>query len=129
MKKSISILVIGILIISGLGAAAGSEDEKDTSMVETISFSQPILHEKDNFVYIDLPEATSDSWKSGKPKMPVVTKVYTFPFGTYVDSVDVTFSEAIKKKISKPIEPSPVPIMKSTTYTSNIKEPILLLKN
>jgi hypothetical protein len=123
MKKSISILVIGILFISGIGAAAYSEYEKDTFMVETISFSQPILHEKNDFVSIELPEATSDSWKSGKPKMPVVTKVYTFQFGTHVDSVDVTFSNAIKMKISKPIEPSPEPIMKSTIHTSNLLEP------
>ena len=74
MKKSISILVIGILIISGLGAAVGSEYEKDTSIVETISFSQPKLNEKDDFGSIELPEATASNiqnkvldWKSTSP--------------------------------------------------------------
>ncbi len=122
MKKLIPILIIGILLISGFGAVGVSEFEKDNFILETISFSQPVIREKDDFVYIDLPEATTDFWKSGKPKIPVVTKVYTFPFETQVNSVDVTFSEAIKKKVSKPIESSPEPIIKSTVYTSNLKE-------
>jgi len=122
MKKLIPILIIIVLLISGLGAVATSTFEKEDVIFETIIFSQPTIYEKDNFLYIDLEEATSNSWKSDKPILPVVTKVYTFPFGTHIESVEVTFSDAIEKKISKPIGSSPTPLMKSTIHTSDIKE-------
>jgi len=42
--------------------------------------------------------------------LPVVTKVYTFPFGTDVTNVDVTFSGITKQILSKKIEPAPQPV-------------------
>jgi len=54
--------------------------------------------------------------------LPIVTKVYTFPFGTRIDSVDVTFSDVVEKEIVKPIQPAPKPIMKSTLYSSSVAE-------
>ena len=119
MKKIITILVLGIFVLSGLGAAAGTESEKENFKSETIIFSQPIIREKTDYVTIELTEATSGSWETDKPMLPIVTKVFTFPFGTRIDSVDVTFSEVIEKEISKPIQPAPKPMMKSMLLSSS----------
>lgn len=123
MKKIIPILMIGFLLISGLGAVAVSFSEKENFITETIVFSQPNIREKTDFSYIELSGSTSDSWESGKPTIPVVTKVYTFPFGTHIDNVKVTFSDTMDKVVSKPIEPSPEPLMKSISNTPTIKTP------
>ena len=32
---------------------------------------------------------------AGKPMLPVVTKIFTFPLGTIINDVDVTFSEVL----------------------------------
>ena len=108
MKKIIiPISIVGILVLSGLGAVAVTESEKEEFISETIFFSQPMVNEKTDYVSIEITEATSASWETDKPKLPMVTKVYTFPFGTHVDNVEISFSDVIEQKISKPIEPAP----------------------
>jgi len=124
MKKLLPLLVIGILVLSGLGAVAGTEGDEERFESKTIHFSQPVIHEKEDYTTIGLAEATSNSWEKDKPTLPVVTKVYTFPFGTRVDNVDVSFSDIIEQGISKPIMPSPEPQIVSTVYIpDNIVEP------
>ena len=80
MKKIIPILIVGVLVLSGFGAVALTKGEKEEVIFETILFSRPTLHEKGEYFSIRLTESTSDSWETGKPMLPVVTKVYTFPF-------------------------------------------------
>jgi len=118
LRKLLPLLVVGIFVLSGLGAVAGTEGEKENFVSETISFSTPITNEKTDYVSIELTEATSSSMETGKPMLPVVTKVYTFPFGTSVDNVEVSFSDVIEQEISKPIEPAPEPQIVSV-YASN----------
>ncbi len=122
MKKIIPILIVGVLVLSGFGAVAVTKGEKEEVIFETILFSRPKFHEKGEYISIRLTESTSNSWETGKPMLPVVTKVYTFPFGTYVDSVEVTFSDIFEEEVSKPIEPAPEPLMKSTVFTSVTNE-------
>ena len=119
MNKILPLLVVGILALSGLGAIAGTEGKEEIFEPETIYFSQPVIHEKEDYTTIGLAEATSNSWEKDKPTLPVVTKVYTFPFGTYVDNVDVSFSDTMEQEISKPIMPSPELQILSTVYVSN----------
>jgi len=107
LKKILPILVVGILVISGLGAAALSGSEKEQIKKETISFSKPVIKEKEEFITIDLGEATSSLMEPGKPMLPKYTKVFTFPFGTKIKNVEVTFSEESQIKISKPVIPAP----------------------
>jgi len=107
MKKIIPILVVGFLVLGGLGAVSGTESDEENIISEKILFSQPTLEIKENYVYLDSSDATVYSNEKDKPTLPVVNKVYTFPFGTKIDNVAVTFSDFTEKEISKPIEPSP----------------------
>jgi len=107
MKKIITLLILISLVLSGIGAVAVNESEKEDLISETIIFSQPIINEQQDYAIIELEETTTYSWETGKPALPVVTKVYTFPLGTIIDDVEVTFSNTIEKKISKPVKPSP----------------------
>jgi hypothetical protein len=108
MKKILTTLVIGIFVLSGLGAVAGTEDEIEKLEFETLIFSEPLVVEKEEYVTIEISEETSRSWEEGKPTLPVVNKVYTYPFGTIINNVEVTFSKPIEIEISKPVSPSPV---------------------
>jgi len=116
-------MVVGFLVLSGLGAVAGTEVEKEKFKAETITFSQPIICEKEDYVSIELEEATASSWEEGKPTLPFVTKVYTFPFGTTIDDVEVTFSEVKEMEVSKPINPSPEILMLSMDVQKTIEKP------
>jgi hypothetical protein len=123
VKKTLSIIVLGILVLSGLGAIATpnttSEPMKKT---ESIQFSQPILQEQENYITIDLPEATGRLMKTGKPELPMVTKVYTFPRGTQITSIDISYSSTYELPISKPIKPTSEPQILSIHHTPDVIE-------
>ncbi len=124
MKKIIPILIVGIFVLSGLGAVALPEKNQELIQEDTILLSQPIFKEVDDYITVDLKESTSLELITGKPILPVVTKVYTFPFGTDVNDVDVTFSGITKQVISKKIEPAPqpVPLLSSEVLTAQTAE-------
>ena len=111
MKRIIPIAIIGILLLSGIGASAFIKTEKDyIEQKETISFSLPKIHEKQQYTIIDLKEKTSYVMTTGEPMLPVLTKRFVFPFGTKIQDVAVTFSNSMLTSISGKIKPAPEPI-------------------
>jgi len=124
MKKILTILLVSILVFSGLGTAALSKEKKELQKNETINFSEPITLDQENYIQIKLDQTSEKLLKTGKPILPKLTKVYTFPFGTKITDVKVTFSESYEKQVSKPIIPAPEPQIISTTYISKpVSEP------
>ncbi len=116
--------MVGILVLSGLGAVAIEQTEKENIILEKIKISSPKLIEKEGFISIGLSEANSNYWDEDKPFIPVVSKVYTFEFGTKIDNVEVTYSNIKTQKLSKLIEPTPKSYIRSMAYkTTSIKKP------
>jgi hypothetical protein len=107
MKKILTTLIIGIFILSGLGAVAGTEEKIEKQGFETLHISTPVVVENEDYTTVEISEESSRSWEEGKPTLPVINKVYTYPFGTIINDVEVTFSEPIEIEISKPVMPSP----------------------
>ncbi len=104
MKKTLPLLVVGILVLGGLGAVALPEIEQGTlEKIESISFSDPQLKDVDNYVEVKLNEATSYLMETGNYVLPTVTRVFVFPFGTKIKNVDVGFSDIKEKILSKNI--------------------------
>ena len=105
MKKIIITGLVFILILSGFGAAALSENEHETlKKTESISFSVPQIQELNEYVEITLEEATSYRMDAGNFVLPKVTRVYRFPFGTTIENVEVIFSDVTEQKISKKVQ-------------------------
>jgi hypothetical protein len=89
MKKFIPIIVVGILVLSGLGAAAFTPNVslKSTTIIKNESTSvlfssQPTQLEKDGFVTLELSGATTHLLESNKPVLPIYVKTYEIPFGS-----------------------------------------------
>lgn len=106
MKTSITLLIVGVLILSGLGAVATTTKETNHKYAETIQLSAPLFKEQDNYALIELPEATSTINMAGKPALPIVSKTYTYPFGTQIDNIQVTFSGEHQIQINQEIIPA-----------------------
>jgi len=123
MKKLLPIMVVGILVLGGLGAVAGTDSNEEGFLSKEVVFSQPIIYEEENYISIELAEANSNFWAKDKPVLPVVTKVYTFPFGTSIDNVEVTFSDVVEQEVSKLIKPTPETLPVSINAIKKIKEP------
>ncbi len=106
MKKFIPLLIVGMLVLSGLGAIA-QPDAENTHEQVTLSFSQPTITNENEYISIDLNEANSFLMKQGKPMLPSYTETFTFPFGTKIISVSVTPQNIQMQTISKDVLPTP----------------------
>jgi len=120
MRKLIPFLVVGILVLSGLGAVALSVSEEEQLLVaDSLSFSQPLLSEKNDYIVVELPESTSNLIETNKPSLPMVSKVYVFPFGTTITNVDASFGAYNELSLEKPIMLSPEPQVVSVALKQN----------
>ena len=97
MKKIISVLVIGVLVLSGLGAAAFTTNVSFKSPMimknestSVLFSSQPTQLEKDGFVEIEMNGATTQLLEQNKPVLPIYVKTYQIPFGS--TNIQVTCS-------------------------------------
>jgi hypothetical protein len=115
MNKNLSLIIVGMLVASGFGAIAVSEKiEQNTGIKyinESILISKPIFQEnKEEYLFLNLEESNANLILTGQPIIPVISKKYTFPFGTKINDIQVSFSEinefSLPKKIS--LTPSPV---------------------
>jgi len=118
MKKILPLFAAGILLLSGLGTVTiiGKQTYNMKIENESIVISEPMFKELGNYVTVNLVEATSTLMHSGKPMLPVVTRVLTFPFGSKIKCVDVSFSGLEEYTLSKEVQPAlkPVPIIDGT---------------
>ncbi|KYK21502.1 hypothetical protein AYK25_03395 [Thermoplasmatales archaeon SM1-50] len=89
MEKLLPILVMGLLVLSGLGAAAFDTtiSLQQTPPLTTTSTSilfpnQPTLSEKDGFIEIQVDGATTQWLEPNRPVLPIYVKTYEIPYGS-----------------------------------------------
>lgn len=120
MKNILSVGVVGLLVLTSLGAAAFSiEDPTQTITADQVRFQQPLISTQNEYTSLDLPESTGFLRQTGKPLLPIITKTYTFPFGTSIDSVEVLFGSTTQILLEKPIQLSPEPRIVSINDSSD----------
>jgi len=126
MNKITPILIIVILVLSGLGATALSEDiinnNSDKKQLETHTiYIPPVIIENNNGKYLNihLKDTSSYVMKSGKPILPKIVKTIELPFGVKNINVDVIPKLIQEQEIDKKIEPSP-PLLPLNTDTNQL---------
>jgi hypothetical protein len=133
MKTVINLIIIAILIVSGFGAVAFSENEIDKykQINDSVNLSQPNIINSNQYVSLKLDQATSYTLETGLPMLPKITKTYELPIGSIVNEVSVKFSQETKIKLLKEVKPAPQPVIdgtdievKSISRTSNIDNTI-----
>jgi len=115
--KILAVLLIGIFIASTAGGFLGAGEKTsnftDGMIPETeehqISLSTPVFTDAGEFVKVNIEEQTSFLMEDGKPMLPVITKVFTFPLGTTINDVNVQIDQDIYT-LDKKIQPSPEPV-------------------
>ena len=111
MKKILSFCLIGILILSAVGVTGitntqtSARTTNDSNMI-----SKPIIKDEGQYVTVAFDEGTGYLLNPGKPKVPIVTKVFTFPFKTKITEVTVSFSNTKELLLSKELQPVEAPI-------------------
>ena len=111
MRKLLPLFVVGILVLSGLGAVSVANNMTHGLKVkrESVVFSEPVIKDVGEYVTIDLDESETSFIEVEKPMLPFVTKIFTFPFGTKINNVYVSFSGGGTRTLSKPVELAPEP--------------------
>ena len=118
MKRIVPLLIIGIMVLSGLGAATVSKPSETTlKKTETISFSNPAITIKESDAFISIDNANAWLNTPGAPMLPASVTTYIFPFGTKIKTVDVTFSDPEEYIVEKTIVSAPTPV----TYVAGTK--------
>jgi len=128
MKRIVPLLLIGIMVLSGLGAAVVSKpSETMLKKTETISFSNPEITTKESDAFISIDNANAWLNTPGAPMLPASVTTYIFPFGTKIKTVDVTFSEPEEIIVEKRIAstPKPVTFVAGMKVTFNQEESII----
>ncbi len=123
MKKFTPLCIIGMVVLSGLGAIAQPITEQ-TLEKATVRFSEPMIQNENKYLSVSLNEANSFLLQQGKPMLPSYTETYTFPFGTTIKSVTVTPQNIQQQTISKDIEPTPQYAVIGQTIATNNEESI-----
>jgi hypothetical protein len=107
MKKILPILLVGVLMISGFGAAVTTNTQsKNSSIQEELQFSNPVFTIQNNYLSVQIPEVTSYAAVPGDPVLPVYTKMLTFPVGTRILDVSFVPSSVQQMKVKKEIIPA-----------------------
>jgi len=117
VKRILSIVVVGILVLSGLGAvtlASGNTQQK----IVSIAFSQPAIDEQNQYATISMDGTNSLLMRQNKPLLPSYIEKFTFPFGTKIKSVTVTPQNIQMQTISKDVEPTPQMVSVGQTTTN-----------
>jgi len=81
MKKIVPLIVVGILVLSGLGAVALPSDQPET-IEKTVSISflaQPVIQSKGEFVEVTFEGANSWSLEEGNPVLPIRIETLILP--------------------------------------------------
>jgi hypothetical protein len=111
MKNSLALLMVALLLVSGIGAGAGVRNNGSVQeKIERCLFSPVQLIEHTSDVQVQLPEATSSITTLEGYQLPVVTRVYIFPFKTTITQVSVDYTDIQQVPLPKPIQLSSPPI-------------------
>ncbi|RLF29189.1 MAG: hypothetical protein DRN05_02185, partial [Thermoplasmata archaeon] len=72
MKTLLPIFVVLVLILGGISVTGISSDRniKSITIEKTVSVSEPVLRDRNQYIIIDFPEATSKFNVPGYPELP-----------------------------------------------------------
>ena len=120
-------LVLGIIILFvGAGVAGSSFQNRElgnhaeerttvtfdlvkTCMIE-MDFSVPEILEHGEYVAIELDDSSYPVSKPGEPMIPCVHKVLTFPLGTKILNIDLSYLKIEETTVDKKIVPAQKPL-------------------
>lgn len=107
-RKFLVVVVLTLFLMIGVAPAIAQSGIDTVDTVEwSTDFSAPILKEDSAFTKVVINEANGVMTNEGCPMMPVFSKIFKFPLGTQVLSVDVTPSMIQTMRVGKLVRPVP----------------------
>jgi len=114
MKKILPLIIIGILFLSGIGAAGLNNNLNKTDIIKTISFEEnvvfksPTLKNDGEFIQLSIKNNENYHMIPGEPMLPRVLNKYELPFGAKNIKINLETKSIKEIEISGEIIPSPI---------------------
>ena len=111
-KILLSLMIVGILILSGFGAVGFLEhNSKIDKRIETVTLSgKPLISEKNGYLSLEFVGTNSFLDEAGKPMLPICRKTFEFSRGAEINGVTCEISNINEEIIHGKIIPAPEPI-------------------
>ena len=130
MKKILSILLMGVLVLSGLGTAAFTKSVSQeqamnvkTKSTSVVFASEPTVSEKDGFVEIHLDGATTQLLELNKPVLPIYVKTIQIPFRSTDIQLRCTPKNIGSLTLTKEVLPAHItPFSSGSEQTASLKD-------
>ena len=109
MKKILSLAILGILVLSGFGAADLLEHDSDIDkIIEIVSLSsKPTLSEEEGYLSLEFVGANSLLDEVGKPMLPIYRKTFEFSKDVKIKEVTCKYLDINEESINGKILPTP----------------------
>ncbi|MFE3845716.1 hypothetical protein ACFL1L_02500, partial [Thermoplasmatota archaeon] len=119
-KKIISLIIITAFISNGLIILGQSQDNSGFLFKSSsISDPTPFFYDDGKYVKIEMNNSTI-FYDEGKPMLPVITKIMTFPFGSKIIDVNIQY-DTETHNLSYDIYPCPpLKIYENNDYMTSI---------
>ncbi|MBS3802752.1 MAG: peptidase C25, partial [Candidatus Thermoplasmatota archaeon] len=140
MKKNMSIILVFILFLSGIGSAAVHQQHSIQDQIQvnrTLNFPPVSLADaSEEYVELNLDQGFSYMLHPGAPILPKKNIQFELPFGVTDISIDVMLGSIEEEILEKQIQPAPAiqsfnpsyerfkkPVKNQAVYNSNIVYP------
>ena len=127
MKKWLSILFVGVFIISGFGTIATTTDDAMQlsaqvieEIVSTDASSLEVFESSNDYYMVRLGEQESYLLNPGQPMVPRLIRHYELPFGVTDVSVEVQPLQVTEQRVTKQIRPAPAPVPYTPSIQTNV---------
>jgi hypothetical protein len=125
-KMTVLIIVFLFICLSAIPSVNSNANDKQNfnknseyeAYSKTLKFSTPELKINQDFTTIIVDEAPYYTQSTGEPRLPYTTFVLTFPLGTTIENIDITYSNPQQINLNKPVKNAP-----SLNWYNNKKTP------
>jgi hypothetical protein len=124
MKKLISLIIFTSFIFNGLIIVGHSNINEDyLFQTNSICNVAPIFNDFGEYIEVEMINSTI-LYEIGKPMLPVITKIFTYPFGSEIIDVNIKY-DIVSFSLSKDINPCPPLIIYNYKYQSMLNNPFI----
>ena len=121
MDKILSFLIIGILVISGLGAGAlGYGVDECNHSKKALSFCNLRIIDEQEHITLEIDEANSVFIQNNHYVVPTHIETFTFPINTKIHSINVDPGAISSQKLEKKLKVAPEPVLMDTITTKEL---------
>jgi hypothetical protein len=114
MKKTIFVIIIGLLFVTGIGTSIATPTTARTT-VDTFDIAPPHFTTQDDALSLTVDGSVTQLLETGRPMLPIIAKTYEFPFGTRITSVTVDLTTS-DYPLQHKIAPTPATIITDPQY-------------